>query len=410
MSGSDSGSESLNQYLTVTACYWLFTITDGALRMLVVLHFHNLGYNALQIALLFLFYEAFGVLTNLFGGYIGTRVGLNCLMNVGMVLQIGALSMLTVPEAMLGVVWVMAAQALSGIAKDLNKMSAKSAVKTLLPADEKARLFKWVAVLTGSKNTLKGAGFFFGAFLLYKFNFRSAVLVLIALIIVALILSILILKANPVKSPTKLKFTSVFSRSKSINWLSAARFFLFAARDVWFVVGLPVYLATALAWSHWKVGAFMAVWIIFYGFVQSVAPRIVAGLSGSEADSGSETDGRTALIWVVILLAVTSVLTVLVGADVPASVGLLPGLFVFGAVFAVNSSLHSYLVLHYADREAAVVDVGFYYMANAAGRLAGTVLSGWLYLNGSLVLCLAGASALLLGSSLTSLKLPDRNS
>ncbi len=393
---------SLNQYLTVTASYWLFTITDGALQMLVVLHFHNLGYNALQIALLFLFYEAFGVLTNLFGGYIGTRVGLNRLMIVGMVLQIAALGMLTVPEAMLGVVWVMAAQALSGIAKDLNKMSAKSAVKTLLPANESARLFKWVALLTGSKNTLKGAGFFFGAFLLYKFDFRTAMLVLMALIVVALILSACLLKTQQTKTGPKLKFVSVFSRRESVNWLSAARFFLFAARDVWFVVGLPVYLATALDWSHWKTGAFMAVWIILYGFVQSIAPRLVS------RGTGVEVNGKAALIWVVILFVVTCLLTVLVAADVPASVGLLPGLFVFGAVFAVNSSLHSYLIVKYADREAAVVDVGFYYMANAAGRLAGTVLSGWLYLNGSLVLCLAGASALLFGSSLASLKLPAR--
>ena len=397
-----SDTRSLNQYLTVTACYWLFTITDGALRMLVVLHFHNLGYNALQIALLFLFYEAFGVLTNLFGGYIGVRVGLNRLMNVGMVLQIAALVMLTVPEVLLSVVWVMAAQALSGIAKDLNKMSAKSAVKTLLPANENARLFKWIAVLTGSKNTLKGAGFFLGAFLLYKFDFRTAVLVLVALIVVALMLCVFLLETQQSKTGSKLKFTSVFSRRESVNWLSAARFFLFAARDVWFVVGLPVYLATVLAWSHWKTGAFMAVWIILYGFVQSIAPRIVAG------NAGLEVTGRKALTWVLILLAVTCLLTVVVAADVPASFGLLPGLFVFGAVFAVNSSLHSYLIVHYADREAAVVDVGFYYMANAAGRLAGTVLSGWLYLHGSLVLCLAGASALLLGASLTSLKLPAR--
>ena len=396
---SVKSSSSVNRYLTVTACYWLFTVTDGALRMLVVLHFHNLGFNALQIALLFLFYEFFGVLTNLFGGYIGARVGLNRLMNAGMVLQIIALSMLTVPDAMLGVVWVMAAQALSGIAKDLNKMSAKSAVKTLLPAGEKARLFKWVALLTGSKNTLKGAGFFVGAFLLYQTGFRTAVLVLIALIGLALIASVTLLKTDGKKAGSKLKFTSVFSRSESINRLSAARFFLFAARDVWFVVGLPVYLATSLAWSHWKIGAFMAVWIILYGIVQSIAPRIVL------LSSGAEVNGRVATVWVLILFVVTCLLTVMVGADVPATTGLLPGLFIFGAVFAVNSSLHSYLIVHYADREAAVVDVGFYYMANAAGRLAGTVLSGWLYLNGSLVWCLAGACALLSGSVLTSFRL-----
>lgn len=392
----------LRQYGTVTASYWLFTITDGALRMLVVLHFYNLGYNPLQIAFLFLFYEAFGVVTNLFGGYLGGRVGLNRLMNAGLLLQVVALGMLTVPESMLSVTWVMTAQALSGIAKDLNKMSAKSAIKSLLPDNAESTLFKWVALLTGSKNTLKGAGFFVGAVLLSVVGFRYSILALIALVIIALLVSLIFLETTLGKSPAKPKFSQMFSRSQEINWLSAARLFLFSSRDVWFVVGLPVYFASTLQWSHWKTGAFMAVWIILYGGVQAIAPHIV-----SRGDA-SKTDGRSAIFWVTLLLIVTGALAVASWASVPAAFGLIPGLFLFGAVFAVNSSLHSYLIVRYAERQSTAMDVGFYYMANATGRLLGTLLSGLLTLTGSLPACLAGACALLLLSLICSLKLPKQ--
>lgn len=392
--------KSLRQYATVTTSYWLFTITDGALRMLVVLHFYNLGYNPLQIAFLFLFYEAFGVVTNLFGGYIGSRIGLNRLMNIGMLLQICALGMLTVPEPMLVVVWVMAAQALSGVAKDLNKMSAKSAVKTLLPQGADSRLFKWVAILTGSKNTLKGAGFFVGAVLLSTVGFRNAVLALIALIVIALIINLFFLEPRLGKSTAKTKFSQIFARSSEINWLSAARLFLFSSRDVWFVVGLPVYFASTLQWSHWKTGAFMAIWVILYGCVQAIAPRLVG------RGNISAVDGRSATFWVAILLAVTLVLAFANSVDLPAHLSLIPGLFVFGAVFAINSSLHSYLIVHYAERESTSIDVGFYYMANAAGRLFGTLLSGLLTLQASLTGCLIGACVLITLSLICSLMLP----
>ena len=118
----------IRQYAIVTGNYWAFTLTDGALRMLVVLHFHQLGYSPLQIAALFLFYEIFGVITNLFGGYLGARIGLNRTMNIGLALQVIALVMLAVPTQLLSIPLVMSAQALSGIAKDLNKMSAKSSI------------------------------------------------------------------------------------------------------------------------------------------------------------------------------------------------------------------------------------------------------------------------------------------
>ena len=119
MKGISGLSAGVRQYLVITGNYWAFTLTDGALRMLVVLHFHSLGYSPLQIALLFLFYEFFGVVTNLVGGWVGARIGLNRTMNIGLGLQVLALCMLLVPSAMLTVTWVMGAQAISGIAKDL---------------------------------------------------------------------------------------------------------------------------------------------------------------------------------------------------------------------------------------------------------------------------------------------------
>ena len=390
----------IRQYGTVTLCYWLFTITDGALRMLVVLHFYILGYNPLEIAFLFLFYEAFGVVTNLLGGYAGARFGLNRLMNTGLLLQALALAMLLVPDTMLSVVWVMAAQALSGVAKDLNKMSAKSTIKSLVPTGADATLFKWIALLTGSKNTLKGVGFFVGAALLSLVGFRSAVLFMIVLVVFGLIISLVFLEIGHGKASKKPKFNQILSRSEQINWLSAARLFLLSSRDVWFVVGLPVYFASTLQWSHWKTGAFMATWIVLYGGVQALAPKIV---NGKKANS---TDGRTATKWVLILFTVTGLVAAAHAASIPAYLGIIPGLFLFGAVFAVNSSLHSFLVVHYAENSATSLDVGFYYMANAAGRLLGTLLSGLLTLQGSLIGCLLGACVLLSLSSFCSLKLP----
>ena len=235
----------LRQYLAITGCYWLFTITDGALRMLVVLHFHNLGYNPLQIAFMFLFYEAFGVVTNLVGGYLGARIGLNKTMNLGLVLQVLALVMLLVPVELLSVAWVMAAQALSGIAKDLNKMSAKSSIKYLVPNNAESSLFKWVSILTGSKNALKGVGFFLGALLLSAWGFQFSIGTLVALIVFALVISTMMLSTDISRAKHKPKFTQAYSRSKAINTLSAARLFLFASRDVWFVVGLPCLLYTS---------------------------------------------------------------------------------------------------------------------------------------------------------------------
>ncbi|MCS6127131.1 organoarsenical effux MFS transporter ArsJ [Shewanella baltica] len=396
-------SPEIRQYLVVTGNYWAFTLTDGALRMLVVLHFHGLGYSPLQIAMLFLFYEIFGVVTNLVGGWLGARLGLNKTMNVGLFMQIVALSMLLVPSGMLTVAWVMAAQALSGVAKDLNKMSAKSSIKLLVPNDAQGELYKWVAMLTGSKNALKGAGFFLGGALLTLFGFQLAVLGMAIGLLLVWIFSLLSLQRDLGKAKNKPKFTEIFSKSPAVNTLSAARMFLFGARDVWFVVALPVYLASTFGWDHWYVGGFLALWVIGYGIVQGFAPR----LTGTKlAGKNKVPDGRSALGWAAILSIVPAGIALAISYDFHAANILIWGLMLFGALFAINSSLHSYLIVSYADEDGVSLDVGFYYMANAMGRLIGTVLSGWVYQVYGMAACLWISAAFIALAALISIKLP----
>ncbi|MDN4502587.1 organoarsenical effux MFS transporter ArsJ [Alteromonadaceae bacterium BrNp21-10] len=398
----NSLSPAVRQYLLITLNYWVFTITDGALRMLVVLHFHSLGYQPLQIALLFLFYEFFGVVTNLVGGWLGARIGLNRTMNIGLGMQILALGMLLVPAEWLTILWVMAAQALSGIAKDLNKMSAKSAIKVLIPRDAQGQLFKWVAILTGSKNTLKGVGFFVGGGLLTLVGFHSTILILIAALTAVWLVSLINLKQDLGKAKSKVKFSAIFSKSPAINALSAARLFLFGARDVWFVVALPVYLASQYQWDHWTVGGFLALWIIAYGLVQTMAPAI----TGSR---NKTPDGKSAFLWALLLSVIPAAIAIAISVNTgQSSIWILVlGLTLFGIVFAINSSIHSFLIVHYADAEGVSLDVGFYYMANAGGRLIGTVLSGWLYQEFGLMICL-WVSAVFIGlAAFLSLRLPN---
>ncbi len=393
-------SPAVRQYLLVTGNYWAFTLTDGALRMLVVLHFHSLGYTPLQIAALFLFYEIFGVITNLVGGYLGARIGLNRTMNIGLGLQVAALLMLTVPAAWLTIPWVMGAQALSGIAKDLNKMSAKSSIKLLVPGNQQGTLYKWVAILTGSKNALKGVGFFMGGALLALLGFTGAVLVMAALLALIWLTSLLLLKKDMGKAKAKPKFRDMLSKSRAINSLSAARLFLFGARDVWFVVALPVYLSSVFGWDFWRVGGFLAAWVIGYGIVQSIAPAITGKASGSLPD------GRAAFVWAALLAGVPAAIALGLNSDLPAQGVLIGGLLVFGALFAVNSSLHSYLIVSYAKEDGVSLDVGFYYMSNALGRLIGTLLSGWVYQAHGLAACLWVSSACVALAALISIGLP----
>lgn len=390
----------IKQYLIITGNYWAFTLTDGALRMLVVLYFHQLGYSPLNIAMLFLFYEIFGVVTNLVGGWLGARLGLNNTMNIGLGLQIVALAMLTVPADMLTVVYVMAAQALSGIAKDLNKMSAKSAIKMLVPSDAQGKLYQWVAILTGSKNALKGVGFFLGGLLLTLLEFRGAVIAMAVMLTIVWLMSLLSLKADLGKAKNKPKFTDIFSKSPAINMLSAARMFLFGARDVWFVVALPVFLAVTFQWDHWWVGGFMASWVIGYGIVQSFAPYFTG------KKQGKVPSGQAAFMWAGYLLLIPAAIALALHFDFYIQQSLIAGLLLFGAVFAINSSLHSYLIVSYAGNDGVSLDVGFYYMANAMGRLIGTVLSGWVYQQYGLEACLWISSAFVTIAAVISIKLP----
>ena len=393
-------SADVRQYLLITGNYWAFTLTDGALRMLVVLHFHQLGYSPLQIAMLFLFYEVFGVITNLVGGWLGARIGLNRTMNIGLAMQVVALSMLLVPAAWLTVPWVMGAQALSGIAKDLNKMSAKSSIKLLVPGDRQGLLYRWVAALTGSKNALKGIGFFLGGALLATVGFAAAVAIMAGALLLVWLLSLLLLKRDLGKAKAKPKFREIFSKSRAINLLSAARMFLFGARDVWFVVALPVFLASTLGWDFWQVGGFLAAWVIGYGLVQSFAPHITGRATGRLPD------GRSASAWAVLLAMVPATMAALLVYGVPAAWVLIVGLTVFGVLFALNSALHSYLIVSYASEDGVSLDVGFYYMANAMGRLLGTVLSGWVFQRWGLAACLAISAALIAVAAAVSLALP----
>ena len=417
----------LQQYGVVTANYWAFTLTDGALRMLVVFHFHQLGYSSLEIAFLFLFYEFFGIVTNLAGGWLAARFGLRFTLWSGTLLQIAALLML-VPVAAswpkaLSVVYVMAAQALSGIAKDLNKMSAKGAIKAVLaesPAGgrdrggdgrgvgvadgdaDDTRLFRWVAILTGSKNALKGVGFFLGGVLLAAFGFNGAVGVMAAGLTLAFLLS-LVLPEDLGRMKAKPAFSSLFSRSAGINVLALARFFLFGARDVWFVVALPVFLEASLGWRFWEVGAFMGLWVIGYGVVQASTPALRRAWG-----QGGPLAPQAVSYWAAVLSAIPALIALSLMRQVGhPGLAVVLGLAAFGVVFAINSAIHSAMVLLYSDGEGVSLNVGFYYMANAGGRLLGTLLSGWVFLQGGLPACLWCSAGLVALSWLSSLRLPS---
>ena len=390
---------SLRQYALVTGNYWAFTLTDGALRMLVVLHFHSLGYNALQIAVMFIFYELFGVVTNLLGGFFGARVGLNRTMNIGLGLQLVALSMLLVNPQLLTIAWVMAAQAISGVAKDLNKLSAKSAIKLLAPAGQSSSLYRWVALLTGSKNTLKGLGFFLGGALLTGVGFTTSILIMLIGLGSIWLLSLLLLKADLGRSKNKPKIAQLLSKSSTINQLSGARLFLFAARDVWFVVALPVYLAQQLSWTSWQVSTFLAVWIIVYGLVQVVAPLLTPQAHHESPSTEFKFAHNTTFKWQIGLALIPLIMAYGLHSQLHSSTVLVVGLGIFGFVFAVNSSLHSYLIVALSKTDSVAMDVGFYYMANAAGRLLGTLLSGWVFLQFGFIACLLFSSALVLAAA-----------
>ena len=406
----------LRAYAAVTAAYWAFMLSDGALRMLVLLHFNALGFSPVQLAWLFLLYEVAGIVTNLAAGWLAARFGLAATLYAGLALQIGALVALAQLDPGWGIVasvaFVMAVQGVSGVAKDLAKMSSKSAVKLLAPSED-GGLFRWVAYLTGSKNAVKGLGFFLGAALLGLAGFQTAVWGMAAVLAVILLAVVLFLPAGlPGRMKAEDGWGGWRSRDGRVNRLSLARMFLFGARDVWFVVGIPIYFQSVLSdgtadgrrAAFFLVGGFMALWIIAYGAVQAVAPRLL----GPKGQALQKTVDK-AIFWAGLLVPIPFVLALValgVGDPAPMLTGtLILGLLLFGFVFAVNSSVHSYLILAFGSAERITRDVGFYYMANATGRLIGTLLSGLSFQFGGLPLCLATAGVMALASWLAARRL-----
>lgn len=398
---SGARNPGLVAYAAVTAAYWAFMLSDGALRMLVLLHFNGLGFKPIQLAWLFLLYELAGIVTNLAAGWIAARFGLAITLWSGLLMQIAALVGLAQLDPSwsipLSVGFVMVVQGMSGVAKDLAKMSSKSAVKLLAPKGD-GTLFRWVALLTGSKNAVKGVGFFLGAMLLALVGFNGAVWGMAAVLAVILAAIWLFMPAGLPMGSKAAKFSSVWSKDIRVNRLSLARMFLFGARDVWFVVGIPVYFQAILSdgtpdgrrFAFFLIGGFMALWIIAYGAVQAAAPKLLNAKGKSEAEIIAK-----AIAWAGYLVPIPFALALAAWvAGAPAlwlSLVIVTGLLAFGYVFAINSSVHSYLILAFSKDERVSQDVGFYYMANAAGRLVGTLLSGVSYQIGGLPLCLATA-------------------
>jgi predicted MFS family arabinose efflux permease len=391
-------------YAIVTAAYWGFTLSDGALRMLVLLHFYRLGYSPFTLAFLFLLYEAMGVVANLVGGWLATRYGIARMLAVGLATQITGFLLLSALSpswtVAMSVAWVVLAQGVCGVAKDLTKTASKSAIK-LTAGSASGQLFKWVAFFTGSKNAMKGVGFFLGGLLLQGLGFQASLWVMAGLLSLVFIGVVSFVPPLMGKSKASKSAKELFAKNRGINLLAAARVALFGARDVWFVVGVPVFLY-ASGWSFTMVGGFLALWTIGYGAVQAFAPALVR-----RSDDGLSTEVPAARLWSALLAVVPIALAVLVAMQVPRLEWVVvAGLGLFGFAFAVNSSVHSYLILAYAGSEKAAEDVGFYYAANALGRFFGTLMSGLLYQWGGLTYSLAGSAVMLTACWLITLALP----
>jgi predicted MFS family arabinose efflux permease len=387
-------------------------LTDGALRMLVLLHFHTLGFTPLQLAYLFLLYEFFGMVTNLTAGWIAKKIGLNITLYSGLFLQILSLLLLTQIDKnwsiTLSVIFVMATQGLSGIAKDLTKMSSKSSVKLLAP-DNNSKLFQWVSFMTGSKNAVKGFGFLLGSLLLTFIGFKSSLFFMAAFLSITLILVLILLKDKLSTTKKDTKFSEVFSKNKNINYLSLGRVFLFGARDTWLVVGLPIFLYSILSdgstesnhKAFFVIGTFMAGWTIFYGFVQSITPKLVSNKNSTRKQIEFWASALAVIpLFLILLNFYTQDFLLHITIFV---------LFVFGFVFAINSSIHSFLILKFTDKNRVTLDVGFYYMSNAFGRLMGTLLSGLSYQYGGFSACVLVAAILLFINRISIKKLDLNN-
>ena len=395
---------SISHYLIVTSSYLGFTLSDGALRMLVLFYFFKLGFSPLTLALLFLLYEFAGVIANLGGGWLTTRFGIRIMLLVGLSLQIIGLIFLSLLDPSFGyilsIIWVLVAQGISGLAKDFTKTASKSAIKSM-EVDGRQGLFYWVSWFTGSKNAMKGIGFFLGGILLTKFGFQNSLWVMAGSLGLVLLLVSFLLPKNLGTSRPSGRIKELFSKSPEVNKIALARIFLFGGRDIWFVVAIPIFLYTN-GWDFWEVGGFLAGWTVFYGLVQAIAPNIIY-VTNNEKKTVSST---SILLWSISLALISLFLLGIMSAKTDLLL-LLSGLILFGFVFAINSSLHSFLIVAYAGSKKAAEDIGFYYAANAAGRLFGTFLSGLLFQLGGVLACLAGTTLFLIATSFVVWRLPE---
>ena len=394
---------SISHYFIVTSSYLGFTLSDGALRMLVLFYFFKLGFSPLTLALLFLLYEFAGVVANLGGGWLTTRFGIRIMLLVGLSLQILGLIFLSLLnpsfDYILSIIWVLAAQGISGLAKDFTKTASKSAIKSM-EVDGRQGLFYWVSWFTGSKNAMKGIGFFLGGILLTKFGFQNSLWVMAGSLGLVLLLVSFLLPKNLGTSRPSGRIKELFSKSPEVNKIALARIFLFGGRDIWFVVAIPIFLYTN-GWDFWEVGGFLAGWTVFYGLVQAIAPNII-----HLTNNGKTVSSTSILVWSISLALVSLFLLGIMSAKTDLLL-LLSGLILFGFVFAINSSLHSFLIVAYAGSKKAAEDIGFYYAANAAGRLFGTFLSGLLFQLGGVLACLAGTTLFLIATSFVVWRLPE---
>lgn len=389
----------VRDYAIITGTYWAFTLSDGALRMLVLLYLHQRGISPLSLAAVFVLYELFGMVTNLFGGWVGSSKGLKMTLGTGMALQTLSCALLALSTNWLTVPLVMVILGMSGIAKDFTKMSAKSYIKMVVPKNDQQGLLKWVALLTGSKNTLKGVGFFLGGFLLTLWGFETTCLAMALVLALTGVSSMLALPKATGKASSTISLRNLVPQDPRLHWLSVARLFLFASRDAWFVVALPLFLSSTLGWAFEDVGAFLAAWVIFYGFIQAWAPKLMR----ASQDNSPTHSGQLGWWTLSLLLPLGAIAAGFYKGASPEDV-LVTGLIVFAGLFAINSALHSYLVVAYAKRDTVAMEVGFYYMSNAAGRLLGTILSGalfqWAHKGSSgLVACILASMVLSLGAS-----------
>ncbi|TPX61762.1 hypothetical protein SpCBS45565_g07185 [Spizellomyces sp. 'palustris'] len=397
---ASSDHATMKDFYVIAAGYILFTLTDTAVRMIVLFGLWQRHFQALNIAIMFSSYEALGVVTNLFGGIMGSRLGLRFCLLLGLLLQLVGISLLFVLDrqdvsqwSQAGVTgYVVFAQSFSGAAKDLVKLAGKSSTKLATKAaksreaDAGDPLFKLVAWLTGAKNSVKGLGFLIGAVLINYAGLWRALLVMVVLTLLPLpgVWMWLDPRLGISKDQQRLTLREIFDKGRDVNMLSLARVFLFGSRDLWFEIALPIWLRAQFDWNFTASGAFLAVWIIIYGAVQTITPQYIL----KPLKMYPFKRAKLLVIWTGLLMIITAAIAAYLTAvrnkpitDQKTATLLIIsiGLAVFAFVFAVNSSIHSYLIVAYAAKDKVAINVGFYYCANAFGRLTGTLLSGFMF-------------------------------